>query len=110
LQQQKDSAAWKKIEYKPIIEGDLQSASTSYKAPAGIASASWSVEGGAVTYKITVPVGSVGRVTLPVTNLAEGGNAVTKAEGDILSVATTNGTTVVEVGSGSYTFTGALAQ
>lgn len=111
LSQKEGSTGWKEIEYKPLVVGDLTSASTTYRTPRGTASASWAVEGGRITYEITVPVGSVATVTFPSVSAKENAKelkAAASGEG-IMSVKAGKGETVIRAGSGTYSFSGPIA-
>lgn len=79
LAQSAGSVAWERIDYKPVVVGNLTRAKTRYRTPRGWAAAEWKRVGNRLEYSIEVPVGSVGTVRL--------GNG-----------------TEVEVGSGRYTF------
>jgi alpha-L-rhamnosidase len=99
------SAAWTKIDYKPLVVRSLTYAKSSYRTVRGIASGSWSKSGTLFTYDIQVPVGATGTVYLPgTTNVKEGGAAVSGRSG-VTSVTVSGDTTVVGVQSGSYSFT-----
>ena len=98
------SVSWDVIDYAPIIVGDLTSASSSYRTPAGYANASWTRAGNHLTYDIVVPVGAKGVVTLSGTGITESGVDIKSGKSGILSYQMTKDVTTIEVGSGSYSF------
>ncbi|RYP00449.1 hypothetical protein DL763_000801 [Monosporascus cannonballus] len=100
-----DSVAWRRIDYRPVVVGDLTSARTSYRTPQGVASASWELNGTALSYDVVVPVGSRGTVYLNSTSVTEGGRRLRAGRDGILTVERRDhGQTVIAVGSGSYRF------
>lgn len=103
-----NSLMWETIDYAPIIVGDLTSASSSYRTPAGFANASWVLDGTALSYDIVVPVGARGFVTLNGTNYVEGGMAIDLDKPGIVSYQVCHGVTKIEVGSGTYSFYGTI--
>ncbi len=88
--------------------GDLTSASTSYRTPTGIAAASWARDGKAFSYDVTVPVGSTGVVYLNGTDIMESRWALKAGENGGLSVRVGCQRTLIEVGSGQYSFKASL--
>ncbi|KAH8897978.1 alpha-L-rhamnosidase [Thozetella sp. PMI_491] len=102
------SVGWKEIDFVPTVVGDLTSASTKYRTPAGAASASWTRDGTAFSYDVTVPVGSTGVVYLNGTGITESGKAPKAGEAGVLSVRVGCQRTLVEVGSGQYSFKATL--
>ncbi|KAB8204793.1 bacterial alpha-L-rhamnosidase-domain-containing protein [Aspergillus parasiticus] len=99
------STMWDTIDYAPIIEGDLTSATSSYRTPSGYANASWHLDGNILTYDIVVPVGSKGVVSLNATAVKEDGRDLKRGEYGVISMEHRGDDTVIEVGSGSYSFT-----
>ncbi|RYP72462.1 hypothetical protein DL770_007964 [Monosporascus sp. CRB-9-2] len=100
-----DSVAWRRIDYRPVVVGDLTSARTSYRTPRGVASASWELKGTTLSYDVVVPVGSKGTVYLNSTSVTEGGRRLRAGRDGILTVEQRDhGQTVIAVGSGSYRF------
>ncbi|RYP82234.1 hypothetical protein DL769_001728 [Monosporascus sp. CRB-8-3] len=100
-----DSVAWRRIDYRPVVVGDLTSARTSYRMPRGVASASWELKGTTLSYNVVVPVGSRGTVYLNSTFVTEGGRRLRAGRDGILTVEQRDhGQTVIAIGSGSYRF------
>ncbi|KAH0428000.1 alpha-l-rhamnosidase [Colletotrichum camelliae] len=102
-----DDVRWNLINYKPILEASLTSASSSYLTPTGKASAAWELSDNVLTYDIVVPVGSVGLVSLNATQVYEGGQDVSVEQDGILAVELgedDESTWNIRVGSGSYKF------
>lgn len=108
LSQAENSSAWESIQYSPFFVTNLTSASSSYRSVRGVASASWVLAGGQLTYDIVVPVGATGSVTLNMTAL---GFSILQENGTVLSetsigngiegYSVTDGTASVQVGPGS---------
>lgn len=104
LGQEDNSIGWGNITFRPILLSNLTSASASTITPRGLASASWTTEQGFLNYTIVVPFGATGTVSLPFQNITESGTNVSNTSG-IVSVERVNSTTILVVGSGTYTFT-----
>ncbi len=81
---------------------------TKYRAPTGIASASWTRDGKAFAYDITIPVGSTGVVYINGTDITESGVAPKVGENGVLSIRKGCTRTLIGVGSGEYTFKATL--
>ncbi|KAJ0275937.1 hypothetical protein COL940_008550 [Colletotrichum noveboracense] len=106
-----DAVRWNLINYQPILEANLTSASSSYLAPAGQASAAWELSEGVLTYDIVVPVGSVGVLSLNATQVQEGGQDVSAEQEGILAVEFDEAAEAnwkISVGSGSYQFSAVM--
>lgn len=106
-----DAVRWNLINYQPILEANLTSASSSYLTPAGQASAAWELSEGVLTYDIVVPVGSVGVVSLNATQVQEGGQDVSVEQEGILAVEFDEASEAnwkIRVGSGSYQFSAVM--
>ncbi|KAK1855286.1 alpha-l-rhamnosidase [Colletotrichum chrysophilum] len=102
-----DAVRWNLINYEPILEANLTSASSSYLTPTGQASAAWELSNNVLTYDIVVPVGSVGVVSLNATQVLEGGQDVSVEQEGILAVDVDDAAEAnwkVRVGSVSYQF------
>ncbi|KAL1986537.1 hypothetical protein VTN96DRAFT_6115 [Rasamsonia emersonii] len=107
MQQAEGSTVWSQIDFRPRVLGDLTSASAKYRTVRGWASAEWTLHGNNRTleYRVKVPVGSTARVFLDgdSRSITEG-SAGLQGRRDILGLQQENGTTVVTIGSGSYSF------
>jgi alpha-L-rhamnosidase len=60
-------AGYKLIQFKPAINGPLNSARASYQSPYGLIESAWEKNGVGVKYTITVPPNTIGEVVLPTT-------------------------------------------
>ncbi|KAL1607762.1 hypothetical protein SLS60_002698 [Paraconiothyrium brasiliense] len=109
LSQSSGSVAWKQIDYKPVVVGDLTQAKTSYRTPRGRASAEWSRTGSSLEYNVEVPVGSIGTVTLNSTLVTLDGGKIKAGMNGVTSTKENEGQTVIKVGSGMYKFHANLA-
>lgn len=105
MSQQNNSIAYRAIELKPVVVGDLTSAASTYRSAQGMISASWVKSGKSLKYDVTVPVGCTALVYLDGTTVTESGRKLVVGQGGILSVRNTSSASVViGVGSGSYSF------
>ncbi|KAI8270586.1 hypothetical protein K4K58_009923 [Colletotrichum sp. SAR11_239] len=107
-----DAVRWNLINYEPILETNLTSASSSYLTPNGQASAAWELSNNVLTYDIVVPVGSVGVVSLNATQVQEGGQDVSVEQEGVLAVEFDQAAEAnwkIRVGSGSYQFSAVTA-
>ena len=84
--------------------GDLTAASTSYRTPRGVVSASWNLTEKKLSYNVTVPVGSKGTVDLDSTFVTERGLRLQTDNDGILNVEFEDRQTVISIGSGDYEF------
>ena len=105
LQQAPGSVAWADILYKPVIVGNMTSASATYRSIKGAANAAWSMSGFILTYTITVPVLSKGQVVLGYRSILENGAAIVSGENGIISISTNGNITTINVESGTFVFT-----
>ncbi|KAI8287260.1 hypothetical protein K4K60_012685 [Colletotrichum sp. SAR11_57] len=106
-----DAVRWNLINYEPIMEANLTSASSSYLTPTGQAGAAWELSNNVLTYDIVVPVGSVGVVSLNATQVQEGGQDVSVEQEGVLAVEfdqVAKANWKIRVGSGSYQFSSVL--
>ena len=105
MRQATGSVGWEKIDFKPVIVGELTEAEAAYDSVKGAVSAKWTLKGGALTYSIAVPVGSTGKVVLPapVKRIKLDGQSPEGTKG-VKSVSGGGKETVINVGSGEYTF------
>ena len=106
---------YKKIAIKPQIVGDLTSASASVKTVRGMAAVDWKKGDNSFDMKVTIPVNSTAKVSVPTMALenievAESNAAVWKEDNFIKGTAGITGASRTEdyvtfnVGSGTYTF------
>jgi alpha-L-rhamnosidase len=85
------------LQIAPVTGGGLTSAAARFETPYGLAVSDWSVSGGVVTLRVSVPAGVAATVTVP------GGGGVTAP-----AQAVAMGGRTFHVGSGAYTFTATL--
>ncbi|KAJ3962486.1 hypothetical protein N0V92_000757 [Colletotrichum tropicale] len=107
-----DTVRWNLINYEPIMEANLTSASSSYPTPTGQARAAWELSNNLLTYDIVVPVGSVGVVSLNAAQVQEGGQDVSVEQEGVLAVEFDQAAEAnwkIRVGSGSYQFSAVMA-
>lgn len=106
---QPDPAApgFKHIILQPAIVGDLKWVRAHYDSPYGRIVSEWKSEGGAFTWKITVPPNTTATVHVPTNDtgaVMEGGHPLAKVRG-VKFLRLENGCVVLEIESGHYTFT-----
>jgi alpha-L-rhamnosidase len=85
----------------------MQSAEGYYDSMYGRISSAWKVNGGALTYKATVPANTTATLYLPASSeiaVKEGGKDASKTKG-VTFIKYENGKAVYELKSGSYEFT-----
>lgn len=104
VSQSSSSHSWNSINFSPIMLKTLVSAVSTYRSPKGLVAASWELDDGTMYYNVTVPVGAVGTVTLPFGTVTENGDPPEVGKMGVHSLMQSNGTTIVVVGSGDYTF------
>ncbi|KAI8232581.1 hypothetical protein K4K54_011715 [Colletotrichum sp. SAR 10_86] len=107
-----DAVRWNLINYEPIMEANLTSASSSHLTPTGQARAAWELSNNVLTYDIVVPVGSVGVVSLNATQVQEGGQDISVEQEGVLAVEFDQAAEAnwkIRVGSGSYQFSAVTA-
>lgn len=111
LSQAKNSTTWSIITFSPIFVTNMTWAFSSYRSLRGMASADWTLSNSSLTYKIEVPVGATGQVSLNLyrfgfSKLQESKRTLynTTIGDGISNVQLFNGTFNVTVGSGNYTF------
>ena len=100
--QSADSVGYRELLVDPAVEGDLTSASGSYRTPYGLARTDWTRTGDAFRLTVDVPAGSTAEIHVPAT----GGRATAPA--GIRPVRTTATEAVYRVGSGARTFRSSL--
>ncbi|CAL9657733.1 Alpha-L-rhamnosidase [Streptomyces sp. enrichment culture] len=102
LDQTADSVGYSELLIDPAVEGDLTSASGSYRTPYGTARTSWERQDGHFRLSVDVPAGSTAEVHVPTDGtrpVAPRGARLLRAEG---------AEAVYEVGSGHWTFRSAI--
>jgi alpha-L-rhamnosidase len=97
---------FKKIIMKPSFRDDLDRVTASYACPYGIIKSEWKKENGDLKWMITVPANASAIVYLPaktINEITEGDKMLGDSK-DIKFLRMENGTAVLEVGSGNYSF------
>jgi alpha-L-rhamnosidase len=97
---------YKRIRFRPRPGGGLTAASARYHSLYGEIASSWQMRDGRFTLTIKIPANTTATVFLPgaeARQVTEGGQAVETAEG-VIRMSQEQETTVIEVGSGTYTF------
>ncbi|KAI1847542.1 hypothetical protein JX266_006394 [Neoarthrinium moseri] len=74
MKQSKGSIAWASVDFSPVFVGNLTYAASRYRSARGLIAAHWRLSDSQMAYNITVPVGSVGIVSIKgYENVSEGG-------------------------------------
>lgn len=103
MAQVEGDVGWKDVDFQPVVVGNLTHASATYRSVRGMVAASWELDGDALVYNITVPVGSTGNVVLSSWEVTEGGQMLKTGDG-IERVQKKGQKTTVVVGAGAYNF------
>ena len=108
-------AGYKEITIKPQIVGDLTNASASVKTVRGMAAVDWKKDDNSFDMKVTIPVNSTAKVSIPTMALknieiTENGTIIwkegkfTKGAAGIIDAGKTDDYITFNVGSGTYAF------
>ena len=95
-----ESIAYKEVEIKPEVVGDVHFANGSVQSPYGLITSAWTMKGGNFTLNVHIPVNSSAIVYLPA---SEG--ATFFSNGKKIAVNVIHGKGKVNIGSGKYQFT-----
>jgi len=93
------STAFKKIRMEPVFPEKLNHVNASYESPYGKIESSWKRDGNNLEWNITIPANTTATIKLP---LKFGVKVDTSMPG-IHSVKESDGSLIVELGSGKYT-------
>jgi len=106
IDQSKNSIAYKQIEIRPAVVGDLTSAKGSYECMYGTISTDWKKEKNSFQLKVEIPANTSAIVYLPATSISEisEGNSSVKKNKDIKRRGIKKGKAKLRIGSGSYFF------
>src|SRR3954454_21951303 len=104
IQQAPGSIAYKSLEIRPALVGDLNHAEGSYTTPQGTASANWTraANGLLSSLAVTVPANTTARVYVPTSSPTE--TFVANGAAGVTYVGYQNGTQVYDVTGGATTF------
>jgi hypothetical protein len=103
----KDAIAYKQIDIRPEVVGDVKSARAIYHAAYGEIVSDWKKEGSQFNITVQVPVNTIATVYLPASaksTIKEDGRTV-KNRTDIQFIKYEKGRALLKVGSGTYHFT-----
>ena len=106
IRQADGSFGYKHAVIRPEPVGDVRSACTTYQSPYGLIVSDWKDENNSFTLRVEVPANSQASVWLPssdVTKITESGQLLKDASG-IRNRKEAGNYTIVEIGSGTYTF------
>ena len=98
--------AFRKVIVKPQPAGDLEWVNCDFMSVNGMIRSNWKREGGAFVLNVDIPVNCTAEVWIPSAKQAritEGGRPVADIPG-IKELGFSNGYTLIDVGSGSYSF------
>ena len=102
-----NNPGFKKFIINPYIpENDLDWVNASVHSMHGTISSSWEKKEGGILFDIKIPANTMATVYLPSNNIdeiREGGKPVSRIK-EIKILGTENGKTIMELGSGSYSF------
>ena len=103
IAQTADSVGYAELLIDPAVDGDLTSASGSYRTPYGIALTAWQRDGGRFRLTVDVPAGSTAEVHVPLFS-GRGSFGRTEAPAAARLVSEGKDEAVYEVGSGRWRF------
>lgn len=109
---QSDSGGFKKIVIHPKPGGGLSHASARYKSIRGLISSAWEVKDGVFKLEVSIPANTFAKVYLPTNNansIKESGQHVSSLNEFQMFKSDAN-TTVIQISSGSYSFTSDFMQ
>jgi len=102
-----ESSETKQIIISPKLVGDLSYCNATYKSIYGLISSSWNIEeDGTINLNVEIPANTTAMIYLPETDnkiITESGSPLNQQE-NILLIGKENNNTIVQAGSGSYTF------
>jgi len=107
IDQEENSAGYKKIIIKPEITGDITFSKTRYQSPYGEIRCDWDKQTDMLKMDVKIPVNTTAKIFIPVKEgsiVAENGVEVTKVK-DIKVLTEKEGWMICQIGSGSYSFT-----
>ncbi|QKJ28504.1 family 78 glycoside hydrolase catalytic domain [Mucilaginibacter mali] len=107
IRQGEGSVAFKKIEIKPQVVGDVTSASANYQSPYGVISSSWKKQGDKFVLSVSIPANTTATVYMPCKDAANItlGDKNNKNRKGFEFIGYNKGIAILGVGSGNYTFT-----
>ncbi len=101
------TAGYKEININPYLPENLKNVKSSILSSYGRITSEWNkVSKNEIIFNVTVPVNTTANIYLPTTSqekITEGGKELSEVEG-IKNIKTENGKTVLNIGSGSYSF------
>lgn len=109
LQQRNGTVAFRDLVISPTVVGDVTYAATTHVAKHGQINVSWVLEpvDGKFGMEVVVPVGSQAEVRIPAKDVVENGKSLQAGINGVQSItASGGGLTIVQVGSGKYSFSG----
>ncbi len=101
-----DKPGFEHIILRPQPGGNLTFARASYDSIRGRIASDWKIENGALKLNVTIPTNSTATLYLPAkqgARMTEKGKVLDKASG-VQFVKNENGTALLELGSGTYSF------
>ena len=93
------SVGFKKITMEPVFPERLSHVDATYDSPYGVIGSSWKRDGDNLSWDITIPANTTATVRLP----SKFGVKVDSSTAGVRSASESDGTLVVELGSGKYT-------
>jgi secreted protein with Ig-like and vWFA domain len=106
IQNDPDSAGFKKIVIAPQPVGDVTWVKASYDSIRGKVVSDWKRDGGKFTLQVTIPANTTATVFIPAKSagdVTEGGKAIPQVT-DVKFLREENGRAIFEIASGSYEF------
>jgi len=105
--QASEATGYRDLTIAPAVTGELDWARATTQTPYGPVTSDWRRRGRTLTLDVDVPVGTAATIHVPAANpyaVRESGDRLDRADG-VIDVREEDGTVLVEVGSGRYSFT-----
>lgn len=98
--QQEGSIAYKSIEIRPQVVGDLTSANANYESPYGRIISEWAIQDKTFHLNVTIPANTTATIYLPAKNSAH-----VKQDGVLINkLVREKDLAIIKIGSGNYHF------
>jgi alpha-L-rhamnosidase len=106
IQSDSSEAGFKRIIMRPSFEVDLNQVNASYQSPYGVIISNWQKENEQLKWHISIPANTCAIIYMPAKSIdmVKDGDKSASNSSNIKFLRIENGRTVMEIGSGSYSF------
>ena len=105
IDQMPDSIGFKKLKMQPRFGDGISSAVATYQTLQGEVRSAWTLENGALQWKVSIPPNATATAILPDGEYSESGEKLESARG-VLQVSRDGGKVSMQLASGEYSFEG----